>query len=105
VGRNYPNPMVSELNFKIITCALFCDIVGLTREDVNAKSFSYQGSLTDANLHLPLALRLGNFVTCDKRLALKAVLCKAMLDINANVFFIDKNQCNYYSYTLLPLKL
>jgi len=91
ISDNKLDKFISEFSAKINKFVLLSDIVGLSREDEKHATFP-QNVMTDIN-HLSFALRLNGFITKDKQLAKKAIICKKIFELSVNIFFVDDFSC------------
>jgi hypothetical protein len=95
--KNLYNFKQSEFSKKIFMCSFLCDSVGLTKEEkkkVNRETFA-SGMINDL-IHLSLGLRCSTFVTNDKNLLIKAVICKVLYDLRVKIFCIE----DFYQYVV-----
>lgn len=85
---------MSNIHFKVFIFSFLCDLVGITSEKLDKKT-SFKSMLNDT-FHLSIGLRLENFVTEDKILRKKAIVCKKLLGCDTKLFSID----NFIKYIL-----
>ncbi|MCL2400951.1 MAG: hypothetical protein FWC91_14575 [Defluviitaleaceae bacterium] len=94
-NKNLLNFQQSEFSKKIFMYSFLCDYVGVTKESknkVNKDTFA-SGMINDL-IHLSIGLRCPNFITNDKNLKTKAVICKKLLNLNVRIFD-NENFCQY----------
>jgi len=91
------NIQQSDFSRKIVVYSLLCDYIGITKEPKNKiyKDTFVSGMINDL-LHLSIGLRCPIFVTNDKNMKIKAIICKILLGLNVRIFNID----NFYQYII-----
>jgi hypothetical protein len=96
-NKNFNNFQQSEFSKEIFIYSFLCDFIGLTKEkkDKVSKDTFVSGMLNDL-IHLSIGLRCSVFVTNDKNLRIKAIICKILLGLNVKIF----NNENFYHYLI-----
>ena len=87
----------TEFSKKIFMYSILCDYIGITRESkkkIDKENF-VTGMINDL-LHLSYGMRCPIFVTNDKNLRIKAIICKILCNLNVKIFSIK----NFYHYIL-----
>ena len=86
---------ISKFSSNINKIVNLSDIIGLTHEKNNQKTFP-QNLLTDTTTHLNLGLRADAFFTKDTQLVYKAILCKKLLDLPVIIYHVKDDKCYLY---------
>jgi hypothetical protein len=87
----------SEFSKKVFINSFLCDYIGLTKETKNKvykKTFA-SGMINDL-LHLSVGLRCSKFVSNDRNLLIKAIVCKVLLNLNVKIYCIE----NFYQHII-----
>ena len=94
-SKNIINFQQSEFSKKVFMYSLLCDYIGITKEKKNKiyKEAFTSGMINDL-IHLSIGLRCSIFVTNDKNLKVKAIICKILLNSKVKIFDIE----DFYQY-------
>jgi len=91
------NNSQSEFSKNVFAYSLLCDYIGLTKE-TNEKIYkeSFASGMINDLLHLSIGLRCSKFVSNDKNLIIKAIICKYLMNLNVKIFCVE----DYYQFII-----
>jgi hypothetical protein len=87
--KNNFDKFISKFDTKLNCYFLLCDIIGFTKEK-NQKKKTFPRNVFNDCTHLSFGIRCHNFVTHDKNLLIKAIVCKKLFNLSVKIFDFDE---------------